>query len=273
MENPLISVIMATFNEPSEQINKSIQSVLNQTFRDFELLIIDDSTKPETVVAIDNSAQSDSRVKVIRKPQRMGFAPALNIGLLQARGKYIARMDADDISMPDRFELQIAFLDKNPNIAIVGGAMDIINEKGEIVSHRNYPTSFFKIKLFSLLRSPLAHPTVMIRKESLGNELYDKSFKKAEDLELWLRMMKKGYKISNLPDILLHFRVNGNLADKRTKEHFEYNYEARKKNFSWRSPVWSFLSIFFSKIYIFLPKKIISAAYNIENNSVINYKN
>jgi glycosyltransferase involved in cell wall biosynthesis len=270
--NPLISVVMATFNEPVEYITQSIQSILNQRLGDFELLLIDDSTNPDTIAAIDTLAQSDTRIKLIRSPQRIGFVPALNMGLRQARGKYIARMDGDDISMSNRFELQIAFLENHTDIMVVGGSVDIINEEGEKTAHRNFAVTPCKIKLFSMIRSPLYHPSIMIRKEIVNKGFYyNETFTKAEDLELWLRLIKNGYKISNIADTILSVRVIGNLADKRTKEHFKFTYKARKKNFSWRSPFWSIISLCIAKSYNILPRAIIKAVYKAENKNTSSY--
>jgi glycosyltransferase involved in cell wall biosynthesis len=268
MKKPLVSVVMATFNEPPDYIVQSIRSILNQTMDDFELLLIDDSTDINTVIAIDNIVSLDKRIKLIRRSQRIGFVPALNIGLKQAQGKYIARMDGDDISVPNRFELQVSYLENNPDIAVIGGAMDIINEKGEITSHRNYATTPCKTKLFGLIRNPLAHPTVMMRKYIIEKGFYyNETYKKAEDLELWLRLMKKGYKISNLSNTILLYRVNGDLASKRTKQNFECNYNARKQNFLWKSPLWSCMSILISMIYIMIPATFVSAIYKKENKN------
>jgi glycosyltransferase involved in cell wall biosynthesis len=230
------------------------------------LLLIDDSTNVDTITAIDTLTKSDSRIKLIRGQERFGFVKALNVGLKQAHGKYIARMDGDDISWPKRFELQSAFLENNPDIAVVGGSMDIINGSGKVTSHRNYATSFSKVMLFALTRNPLAHPTVMIRREVIEKGFYyDEDFSKAEDLELWLRLIKNEYKISNITDTLLSYRVNRNLVDKRIGENFSYNYKARKKNISWRMPFWSLASIVVSKIYTIIPRKIISTVYRMEN--------
>jgi glycosyltransferase involved in cell wall biosynthesis len=268
MKTPLISVVMATFNEPPEYITLSVESILNQTLDDFELLLIDDSTNPDTIKTINALAMSDTRIKLIRHSQRIGFVPALNIGLKQAQGKYIARMDGDDISMPNRFELQVSYMENNPDIAVIGGAMHIINEKGEITSRRNYATTPRKAKLFGLMRSPLAHPTVMMRKNIIEKGFYyDETFKKAEDLDLWLRLMKNGYKISNIPNTLLLYRVTENLANKRTKQHFRYTYKARKKNFSWRTPLWSCMSILISKIYVLIPAILVKTMYRRETKN------
>ncbi|MDR3133379.1 MAG: glycosyltransferase [Prevotellaceae bacterium] len=269
MKKPLISVVMATFNEPPEYITQSIQSILNQTLGDFELLLIDDSTNPDTMATIDGLAQSDSRIKLIREKQRIGFVRALNVGLKQAQGIYIARMDGDDISLPRRFELQVAYMETHPDIAVVGGAMDIMNKKGEIVSHRNYATTSFGIRLFALMRNPLAHPSIMMRQQLVENGFcYDETFNKTEDMELWLRLMKKGYKISNIPNALILYRIIDNIADKRIGDNFKYAYKARTKNFSWRYPLWSLTSLLIAKIYTLLPKKIVTTAYKIENKNV-----
>jgi glycosyltransferase involved in cell wall biosynthesis len=265
-EKPLISVVMASFNESSEYINQSIKSILDQTISDFELLLIDDSTNSDTITAIDALVSSDSRIKLIRGNEHFGFVKSLNIGLRQAQGKYIARMDSDDIALPRRFELQVAFLENNLDIAVVGGAVNIINEAGEVTSHRKYATSIFKVMLLALMRSPLAHPTAMIRREIIEKGFYyDEKFSKAEDLELWLRLIKNGYKISNIPDIILSYRVGDNFVHKRTDKHFTYNYKARKKNISWRIPIWSLVSITISCLYIIVPKKIIDFIYRREN--------
>jgi glycosyltransferase involved in cell wall biosynthesis len=235
---------------------------------DFELLLIDDSTNPDTIAAIDGLTQSDTRIKLIREKQRIGFVRALNIGLKQAQGKYIARMDGDDISLPNRFELQAAYLDTHPDIAVVGGAVDIINENGAVTSHRKYATTSLGIRLFALMRNPLAHPSIMMRKQLVEDSFYyDETFAKTEDLELWLRFLKKGYKISNISNTIILFRVNGNMADKRMGDNFKYAYKARKKNFAWRYPLWSLASLLVAKVYTVLPKKIVSIAYKIENKN------
>lgn len=262
---PFVSVVMATFNEPSDFIRQSIKSILNQTYSKFELIIIDDSTNSDTISVIDELAL-DKRVIIIRNTKRIGFVKALNIGLRTARGKYIARMDGDDISSSQRFEKQVVFLEENMDYSIIGGAMNIIDNNGQIQSHRSYPTSSFKLKLWSTFRSPVSHPTIMMRREIVDKGYYyDESFKKSEDLEYWLRIMKNGFRIYNLPDTLLNFRVNKNMGSKRNNEHFIYNFKARYKNFSWGSPIISLLSMIISIVYILMPIYIINKIYAIEN--------
>ena len=125
-EKQLVSVVMATFNEPVEMIEGAIGSILNQTYQNIELLIFDDSTKPDTIASIDKIALSDARVSVHRFSERKGFVESLNEGLKLAKGEYIARMDGDDFSLQERIKKEVDFLLDNPSIAVVGGQMDII---------------------------------------------------------------------------------------------------------------------------------------------------
>ncbi len=262
MKKPVVSVVMATFNEPPDVVSQAIGSVLGQSMVDLELIVLDDSTRSDTAEAIDRLAEGDGRVHVVRKEARMGFVGALNVGLAMAQGKYIARMDGDDVMLPGRLEAQVAWLESNPRVSVVGGAMDIIDQADHVTGHRDYPSGGVKRWVFSVFRSPVAHPTVMMRREIVDAGIrYDESFKKAEDLELWLRLMRKGYLVANMPDTLLRFRVVGNLADKRDREQFRYNNRARRKNFSWRRPVWSTASVVVSGIYTLLPKWVVAAVY------------
>ena len=145
---PLVSVVMATFNEPQDIIKKSIESIINQTYSNFELIIIDDSNSLETRNVID-SFSSDSRVKIIREDERIGFVKSLNIGLRLSQGLFIARMDGDDISVLNRLELQIAYLNEHPTISVVGGSFNIIDSNDKIISKRKYPVSAFFFILYS----------------------------------------------------------------------------------------------------------------------------
>lgn len=270
MENPTISVIMATFNEPVSYISASIESILNQTYANFEFIIIDDSTNPDTIETI-NSYTADIRIVIIRKNFRLGFARALNEGLKIARGQYIARMDGDDISIGDRFERQVEYLSKHPNIDILGGNMQIINESGYVVSQRNYPRKGLSLQIGAIFRSPVAHPTVMFRKSVVDSHLYyDETFSKAEDTEFWFRLRNNGFTIANIPYNLLNFRISGDLAKKRSVEHFSYNYKARYKNFSWKYFYVDIPSVMATKLYLFIPKKLISLYYSIENKKYSN---
>jgi glycosyltransferase EpsE len=266
LRKPVVSVVMATFNESADILRKSIESILNQTFSDFELLIIDDSTKEETKMVIDYFSK-DVRVRVIRCKKRIGFAKGLNLGFSQAKGQFIARMDGDDISLKNRLELQVNYLKKHPKISVVGGYIYIIDGNDQIISYRKYPTSGFMFKFHSIYRNPLAHPTVMLRHECVEKGFYyDESFFRAEDIELWLRMQKNGFNLANMKNYLLKYRVFGDLSIKRNNVNWSYNYKARVKNFSLRAPISSLVSIIISFAYTIIPNFIVKAVYRKENN-------
>lgn len=269
MDTPLVSVVMATFNEPEVYITAAIQSILNQTYKKWELIIVDDSTSKKTIEIIDTFVASDGRIVLIRKAERMGFVRALNEGLKNAHGKYIARMDGDDISLKDRLYYQVDYMEQHPNIDILGGAINIINRDGKIVSVRNYPMRGLKLCIWTMFRSPIAHPAVMFRSTIPHAGLfYDVEQKKAEDIEFWLRLKRKGYRLENMSKKLLNYRTDGDLALKRTGEQWNYNFRARWKNFSYFFPLFSLISIVISAIYIVMPQRIIREIYKRENNKV-----
>lgn len=263
---PLVSVVMATFNEPPLRIKESIESILSQTYENFELLIFDDSTNQDTKAVIDELS-ADSRVIVNRFSNRIGFVPSLNMGLKRAKGKYIARMDGDDIALPERIEKEVEYFEKHPQVAVVGGQTDIIDENGEVISHRLYPTDGIKLWLFSCIRNPLAHPAVMMRRDIIeSGYLYNENLKMSEDLDLWLRLMNDGYKIANLNDTVLKYRVQANFNNKRTAlKQRNYTEAVRKSNFSKKHFLHGILSVCSGWLFAHVSAKSINKIYDKEN--------
>lgn len=264
--NPLISVVMATFNESPEIIQKSIESILSQTYPYFELIIVDDSTKQETILQIQKLS-TDNRIHFIHNENRLGFVPSLNRGLREAKGKYVARMDGDDISYPERFEHQVRFLEANPQYYILGGNTDIINSNGEKISYRKYPVGDLEVFLFSAYRCPLAHSTVMMRAELLDKGfLYDESLPASEDIDFWLRAYYQGYKITNLDETLLQFRISDDFSEKRSgRKEVVYTAQVRKKHCTWKKPVHSALSYTLSRIYLYMPATLLASLHDKQN--------
>lgn len=263
---PLVSVIIPTFNERPDMITDSINSILDQTYKSFELHIFDDSTKDETREAIDQFS-SDPRVNIHRFEKRVGFIKSLNLGLEIAKGTYIARMDGDDWSFPDRFEKEVAFLQSHQNVMVVGGQMNIMDAEGNITSSRSYPTDGIKFFLFSCMRNPLAHPTIMMRREIVDKGYrYDETLKMSEDLDLWLRLMNDGYKLANIQDTVLNYRVMDNFLEKRSSDvQREVMAQVRKKNFDKRHIMRSSLSYVSGWLFTHVPRGAIDRAYNNEN--------
>lgn len=196
-----ISVIMPVYNTPEEWLRESIESILNQTYKDFEFLIIDDGSTNNVPEILAEYAEKDSRIKIILGEHK-GISNALNKGLELSNGNFIARMDGDDISLPNRFERQIEFLNNNSEISICGTGIKFFpNEKNSY-----YPDKIGIVELLNFCC--IAHPTVMMRKKDLlkYNLKYDESFKSSEDYELWSRAIK--YVRLSYLDPVLTYKTN-----------------------------------------------------------------
>jgi len=259
----MVSVVMATYNDPLDYLTLSVESIIKQTYKNWELLIVDDSTKSEVIDTLDTFGKKDSRIKIVRKNNKLGFVKSLNVGIHESCGTYIARMDSDDISKLNRLEKEVAFLEENKDIDIVGSNIEIIDEKSTVIGNRIYEVEEYKIKRNSFFRNPLAHPSVMYRRQSiikLGG--YDEKYKMAEDYELWLRALKSGMKISNIPEVLLSYRMGGDYYKKRSKENWKYNILAKKKNFYWSA--YNIGGVSLSFILYNLPTIFIRKLYEID---------
>lgn len=231
MMTPQVSVVVPCFNEETAIVKQSLESLRLQTFRDFECIVIDESTDEKKAEACRSFCETDDRFVYIHPETRLGLAESLNYGFKQARGKYIARFDSDDICHPSRFEKQVAFLDQNQHIGIVGGSMQIINSEGKVLAFRSYPCEHNAIERKFVYANSLAHPAVMIRKDVIRDEEgpYRKDFRFSEDLELWLRLLSKGVKFANLPDLLVDYRQDSTF---RPPANWRFNAMARRIHMS-----------------------------------------
>jgi len=203
-DTPRVSVILPIYNgEPF--LADAVGSILAQTFRDFELIAIDDGSTDASWDTIDRFARADSRVTALRQANA-GMVTALNRGLSLARGELIARMDQDDVAHPERFVRQLAFVDAHPDVSVVGSAVTLIGKAGERIRDVDYPSTPDAISEFLERGSPLAHPAVMMRRDAVrAVGCYRAAYRYAEDYDLWLRMAEK-YRLANLPDRLLRYR-------------------------------------------------------------------
>lgn len=199
---PNISVILPAFNAQA-YLREAIDSILNQTYTDFEFLIYNDGSTDSTKTIIDS--YNDKRIKAFHSDENKGYVHWLNIGLKGAQGKYIARMDADDISLPERFQLQWDFMESHPEVGVCGGQVEIIGS-GELVKK---PLTDNEIRWWFFKGNPLAHPSVMIRKSVLdsSNIQYDSTLRPAEDYDMWWRLAMHT-KLANLNDIILKYRYH-----------------------------------------------------------------
>jgi len=196
--DPVISVLMPAYNS-IQYIESAVASILDQSWKDFELLVCDDGSSDGTYDYL--TSIKDPRVRLYRNTSNKGIVRTLNFLLENARGNYIARMDADDISVRGRFEKQVAFLEANPTVGVVGSWLLVLGTERVW----EYPEEDFDIRIAMLFESPFAHPAVMVRRSVM--QPYGLDFQHAEDYELWTRL-SESTRFHNLPEALLEYRVH-----------------------------------------------------------------
>lgn len=212
---PLVSVILPVYNS-SDFIFDSLSSILNQSLKDFELIIINDGSTDNSENIILNF--NDYRIKYLKNEKNIGLVNTLNIGIEFASGKYIARMDSDDIAHPLRLQSQVKFLEENEKIGIVGSFVQIITSKGTN-SYRGFelPIDNRNIKTYLFFHNPFVHPSVLIRADILKNFTYSNDFTLAEDYFLWVKILEI-YNGFNISSKLLNYRIHSNNVSSKNKQ-------------------------------------------------------
>lgn len=203
---PKISVLMPVYNTKAAYLKAAIESILNQTFSDFEFIIINDGSENNAEEVI--LSYTDKRIKYIKNKENIGLIKTLNKGLLYSKGEYIARMDSDDIALPERFKKQVEFMNENLNVGVCGTWLKTF---GDDLNTRikKYPSTSEEIKLEMLFSCPIAHPTAFIRKNLFVkyNLFYSEDYVHAEDYELWSRA-NKYFNFANIPESLVQYRCH-----------------------------------------------------------------
>ena len=200
---PKVSVVMAVYNG-EKYLREAIESILGQTLADLEFIIVDDGSTDRSAEIV--KSYDDPRIRLLVNGSNLGLMRSLNRGLDAARGEYIARMDCDDVSLPERLARQVAFMDSRPEVVASGTWATDMDAEGRVIGPRQMPVGermdyeFWK-------PSPLIHPSAIIRASQLGETRYDPEAPHAEDYELWLRL-KKRHRIDNLPEYLLLYRIH-----------------------------------------------------------------
>ncbi|MDU8885474.1 glycosyltransferase [Yeosuana sp. MJ-SS3] len=218
---PIISVVMATFNG-ERFISEAIQSILDQTFKDFEFIIVDDGSTDNTAQVIHSF--KDHRIIYVKKEINSGIADSLNAGIAKAKGKYIARMDDDDVSMPMRFEKQLRVLENDPNIIFCGTIAQDHSGK-PIVSPEHHDDILLRLFFF---RNPIFHPTALIRKSILLKHKYRPEMVPAEDHDLWSRLLFQG-RFYQIQEPLLYVRLHQtSITARRRQEQLQHNVSISK---------------------------------------------
>jgi len=203
---PIISVVMPVYNA-EEYLDEAIRSILNQTYTNFEFIIINDGSTDSSLEIIQKHQASDERIVLIDRENK-GIISSLNEGIEKSQGKYIARMDADDINLPARFEKQIQLIEKD-NLDVCGCHYFLINENGTYIDSTILPLKENNFLNYLSITTPFCHPTVMIRKEfMITNNIYygDSEYKTAEDYALWISFFENNAIFGNVNDFLFKYR-------------------------------------------------------------------
>lgn len=227
---PEISLIMSVYNG-EDYLAEAIESVLNQTFREFELIIINDCSTDGTSEILEKYASMDSRVKVHTNEVNLRLPSSLNKAMSYAQGKYIARMDADDICLPDRLARQFDFMEKNPHISL--SSCRFMTLKNGVISSGGCggKGDNESIKALLLVTNPILHPGIMAKADVIRDLGYDKNFTCTEDMELWTRFVMAGHNIEILPEYLMIYRLHDKQITETTLEKQHREVVAIQKNY------------------------------------------
>lgn len=255
--DPVVSIIMPCYNAEAF-LHQAINSMLGQTFRSFELIIVDDCSTDSSARIIRQLSAKDSRIIYHKNETNRGVAESLNTGIRMAKGEFIARMDADDVSLPERLELQVEHMKRNPSCEACGTDIIIIDEKGDRIGSREYYYTDENIKRNIHRASCFAHPTVMLRRETLieNNLFYSTRLRWVEDYDLWFRLSGYG-EFSNLKKYLFNYRFSSSsVKNTHCKESLRNTIRLKLMNMSHAT----FLSCFIlcaEIVLLCLPKRLI----------------
>lgn len=224
-----ISVVMSVYNETQEEVSRAIESILTQSYKNFEFIIIlDDPDNLSLKNLLEQYQQFDSRIKVYVNSKNIGLALSLNKGIKESTGKYIARMDADDVSLPDRLKKEYEVLNSN-NIDVVFCNYTIVDSKGKYISSVERSYSNLKIREILPYNNIIAHPTVMFKKDLFYKVRGYRSFPCAQDYDLWLRMMDQGAVFHIVHDFLFKYTVRDSAISQKNKiKQFETSRYIKK---------------------------------------------
>ncbi len=227
---PLVSVVMSVFDGEA-WLAESVESILAQTERDLELVVVDDGSTDGSGEILAELARRDPRIRLFRNEANQGQAAALNRGLEASGGRYVARMDADDVAEPERLAAQIAWLERRPEVGLLGTAVRRIDDEGRPGALRRRPASDLEIRWACLLESPFMHPTVMLRRAVLEEYglRYDERLRTAQDYDLWVRLLRRT-RAANLPEPLVRYRRPARRSSARRRDQLSNHDEI-----AWRS--------------------------------------
>lgn len=218
--DPLVSVILPCYNG-EKYLQECISSILCQSYTKLELIVVNDGSTDNSSTILES--YKDDRLIVIHNKQNIGIVDSLNYGIKYAKGKYIARIDTDDIMQQNRLYKQVKYFEESNNdeLALVGSHHRVINSKGQLLGLKQYPSSHEEIQQAMLFQNPFSHPSVLMRADIVKKIKYSKKYPHAEDYHLWFKILKK-YKAANIPEYLTHYRIHDeNTSNKNGREQRE----------------------------------------------------
>lgn len=225
---PLVSVFMPVFNAAT-YVEKAVLSIQQQTYTQWELVIVDDLSTDGTWEILKKLARKDNKVKIYRNGKHRGVSGAANLGLPMCQGRYIARMDSDDIALPTRLAKQVKFLEKHTDVIAVGTQCQLINADGKTIGSKHFPTEPRQIRDMMFSSIPVQQPSMMIDTSMLPKNFvwYQETLNTAEEVELLFKLFKYG-EVANLPEALLQYRIHSNNTSlKNPKKTFYFTAVAR----------------------------------------------
>lgn len=225
MSKPLVSVNICTWRPQQAYFSAAVQSILDQTFSDYEVIIVEDPSEIDGKALLGDLIK-DPKIHYIQNSQRTGLLEQKNQALKLSRGEFVAILDHDDIAIPERLERQVEFLLKHPEICVVGSWIRAIDALGKPIGIRKYPTHPSEIRAALRRFSPIAHPASMFRKQCVA-EIGGYTWRHrvdplglVSDYDLWCRLARAGYDMSNIPEVLLDYRIHTNAQKKLTVRSF-----------------------------------------------------
>lgn len=246
--NPKISVLMPVFDTPEDVLRAAVESILSQTFGNYEFLILDNGSRAAQVgEVLRGYAEKDSRIRLLRAPANLGISGGRNLLLEEARGEYLAVMDHDDIALPTRLEKQAAFLDAHPEVGVCGAQVQRFPAEKTL----RFPETHEEIEAEMFFGCPLRHPAVMLRRSALDGVRYEAEFSPAEDYALFARLTGKT-KFANLPDVLLRYRDNGGNTTAARKRLMQANAARVRERLRAEQPaLWETIRGLYARLYRF----------------------
>lgn len=229
-KQPILSVVMPVFNA-AFYLKEAIDSILTQTFTDFEFIIIDDASTDASYEILKEYARKDKRIKISRNEKNLKQGATVTLALEKARGEFIARMDADDIAAKNRFEKQLEYLNKHPKTVAVGSQCKLIDKHSRNIGEKLFPTDYNNIYKYIFEFCPMQQPTMMFAVKRLPSDFafYDHGMSPVEDIELIFKLFKYG-KVENMPNFFLKYRIHDeNSSLKNFRKSFYLTFISRMR--------------------------------------------